>query len=109
MACASLVLDQGLDMGGILDLRPAVVAAGMAGEHLRAIEDAHLGGVGQHREQALHVGVRNGIVVEIKPHVGGLAGLHRYALHGRIGIVRQCQQFWRHCHVIGLVGGDLRP
>ena len=48
-ACGALVLDQGLDMGGILDLRPFVVAAAMTGEHQRAIDDAHLGWIGQHR------------------------------------------------------------
>ena len=51
--------------------------------------------IGQHREQALHLGVRDGIVVEVEAHIGGLAGLHRHALDERIGVVRQCQQFWR--------------
>src|SRR5438132_10641411 len=45
-AGGALVLDQSLDMGGILDLRTLVVAAAMTGEHLRAINDAHLVWIG---------------------------------------------------------------
>ena len=79
-------------MGGILDLRPLVVAAAMADEHLRAIDDAHLVRIGQHGEQALHLGVWDGIVVEVEAHIGCFAGLHRHALDERIGVVRQRQQ-----------------
>ena len=50
----------GAYMGGILDLRPLVVAAAMADEHLHAIDDAHLVRIGEHGEQALHLGVRDG-------------------------------------------------
>ena len=74
-ACGVLVLDQGLDVAGVLDLRPLVVAAAMTSEHLRAIDDAHLVRIGQHREQALHLGVRDGIIVEVEAHIRGLAGL----------------------------------
>jgi hypothetical protein len=38
--------------------------AAMTSEHLRAIDDAHLVRIGQHCEQALHLGVRDGIIVE---------------------------------------------
>jgi hypothetical protein len=82
-------------MGGILDLRHLVVAAAMADEHLRAIDDAHLVRIGQHGEQALHLGVRYGIIVEVEAHIGGLAGLRRHALDERIGVVRQRQQSGR--------------
>jgi hypothetical protein len=80
------VLDQGLDMTGVLDLRTLVVAAAMTGEHLRVIDDAHLVRICQHREQALHLAVRDGIVVKIEAHIGRLAGLHRHALDERIGL-----------------------
>ena len=38
-------------MGGILDLRALVVAAPMTGEHLLAVDDAHLVRIGQHRQR----------------------------------------------------------
>jgi len=44
----------------------------MADEHLPAIDDANLVGIGQHGEQALHLGVRDGIIVEVEAHMGVL-------------------------------------
>jgi hypothetical protein len=73
----------------------AVAEGGRSGEvrqlgiyDLRAIDDAHLVRIGQHREQALHLGVRDGIIIEVEAHIRGLAGLHRHALDERIGVVR---------------------
>ena len=79
-------------MGGILDLGALVVAAAMAGENLGAVDDAHLVRVGQHGEQALHLGVGDRVVVEIEAHIGRLADLDGDALEQRIGIVWQRQQ-----------------
>ena len=44
----ALLLDQGLDMGGILDPIALVVAAPMAGQHLLSIDDAHPVGISQY-------------------------------------------------------------
>ena len=39
--------------------------------------------------------MRDGIIIEVEAHIGGLAGLHRHAFDERIGVVRQHQQLWR--------------
>ena len=72
--------------------RPCRSCARWQASTLCAIDDAHLVRIGQHREQAPHLGVRDGIVVEVEADIGGLAGLHRHALDERIGVVRQRQQ-----------------
>ena len=71
---------------------PRVVAAAMAGEHLRAIDDAHLVRVGEHRQHPPHMGVRHGVVVQVEADIGRLADLDRDALEQRRGIVGQRQQ-----------------
>ena len=60
------LFDQRLDVAGKLDLRVAVVAARMAGQHRAAVNDAHLMRVGEHRQHAVHVRMGYGIVVEIE-------------------------------------------
>lgn len=74
-AAGALVLPQGVDVGGLFDLRAAVEAARMAGDQRVAIEHANLAQAGVHRERAAHVGVRDGVVVAIEADVGGLADL----------------------------------
>ena len=91
-ARGALVRDEGLQMGGILDLGSLVVTAAMAGEDLGAVDDAHLIGIGEHGEQALHLGMGDRVIVEIEADIGCLAGLDGDALQQRIGIVRQSQQ-----------------
>jgi len=59
----ALLLDQRLDVAGKLDLRVAVVAARMAGDHRAAVNDAHLMGVGEHRQHATNVRMGYGIIV----------------------------------------------
>ena len=78
-----------------LDLRAAVVAARMAGEHLRAIDDAHLVRVGEHRQRAANVRVRDGVVVQVEADIRRLADLDRDALEQRRRIVGQRQQMRR--------------
>lgn len=77
MAGPSLMIDQGLDVCGILDLRAPVITASVAGEHLRRIGDAYLLRVSEHREPLPNVGVGDGIVIQIEAHVGRLADLAR--------------------------------
>ncbi len=72
----ALVVDQRLEVGGILDLRPLVVAAPMAGEQLGAIDDADFVRVGEHRQHAPDVVVRHGVVVQVEADIGRL-GLWR--------------------------------
>ena len=69
------VRDQRLEVGLLLDLRTLVVAAAMTGEHLCTVGDAHLVGVGKHRQRAAHMRVRDGIIVQIEPDVRYLAGV----------------------------------
>jgi hypothetical protein len=50
-----LAFDQGLDMGGVLDALPTVVATRVRGQHRLAIENAYLERVGDHGQGALHL------------------------------------------------------
>ena len=45
-------LDQRLDVGGLFDLRALVVTARVRREHRRAVDDAHLMWIGEHRQNA---------------------------------------------------------
>ena len=42
LAGGTLAVDQGLDMGGVLDLRALVVAAAVAGQDVRAVDDTQV-------------------------------------------------------------------
>lgn len=59
LTCAALVIDQGLHMHPLLDLRPAVPATRVVCQHSGPVELPHPVGVGQHGERAPHVGVGN--------------------------------------------------
>src|SRR5215472_4304300 len=92
LAGGPLVVDQPLDVGGIFDLRPLVVAAPMAGEDVCAVGDAHLMRIGEHGQNAPDMGVRNRIIVEVEADIGRLADRHRDALQQRRRVARQSQQ-----------------
>ncbi|MCY0852440.1 hypothetical protein OMK73_00065 [Cupriavidus sp. D39] len=51
--------NEGVNVGGNLDLRAAIVTAPMGGEQIGTIENAYLPGIGPYRECALHMGVRD--------------------------------------------------
>jgi len=53
----ALLLDQSLEMRGILDLLSLAVAPLMAGQHLLPVDDADTVGLGQHRQLSPHMGV----------------------------------------------------
>ena len=95
LAGGVLLLDQGLDMGGILDLGALVVTASMTGEDVRAVDNAHLVEIGEHRERAPHMGVRDGIIVQIEADIRCLAGGDGHPLKQRVGVVRQLHQKMR--------------
>jgi hypothetical protein len=92
LVSGTFVVDQPLDVGGIFDLCPLVVAAPMAGEHFRTVNDAHLSRIGEHRQHAPDMSVRHRIVVQVKAHIRCLAHRHRDMLEQRRGIVGQCEQ-----------------
>jgi hypothetical protein len=48
----------------------------MLGNHREAVEDAHAVRRRAHGQSALHVGVRNAIIVKVKARIGCLANLH---------------------------------
>jgi hypothetical protein len=60
---SAFVSDESLDMGGIFDLRAAVEAARVGGDHGLTIEDAHGVDASQHGQGAVHVHVRDGVIV----------------------------------------------
>ena len=92
-AAGALVIDQRLDMSRILDLRAAIEAARHASAMTSAaIQDAHGLERGEELERAAHVGVGDGVVVQVEAHVGGLAGAHRQALLAGKGLRRQGEQ-----------------
>ena len=67
-----LLLEQRLDVGGVLDPLVAVVAAAVPGDLARGVEDAHRGLGGAKRERTAHRGRRNRVVVEVEADVDGL-------------------------------------
>ena len=68
----ALVIDQVLDMRGILDLLAAIVAARVGGDDGIGVEDAHGIEGGTDLEAAPHVGVRDRVVVPVEADVGCL-------------------------------------
>ena len=64
-----LVIDQRLDVGGLFDLRALVVTARVTREHRRAVDDAHLMGIGEHRQNAPDMRVRDRIIVQIEADI----------------------------------------
>ena len=83
---------QRLDVAGLLDLRAAIVAPRVGGDERAAIQDAHGLDGGEHLEGTAHVGVGDGVVVEVKAHVGGLVGVHDDPLGSREGLIGQGEQ-----------------
>ena len=63
-------------MGRVFNLGAAIEAAIVRGKELVAIDNTHGMFVCEHREGAAHMAVRNGVVVQVKAHVGSLADLH---------------------------------
>ena len=67
----ALALDQGLDVRGILDLLTAAVAASVASDLLRAIEQSDLRFAGDPGEPTADVFVGDRVVVAVEADVGG--------------------------------------
>src|SRR6202162_2746638 len=94
LAGGMFLLDQGLDMGGVLDLGALVVTASMTGEDVLAIDNAYLMGIGEHGERAPHVGVGDGIIIQIETDIWRLAGGDGHPLEQWVGVIRN---FSRSC------------
>src|SRR3984885_15034006 len=92
MAGGMFLLDQVLNMGGVLDLGALVVTASMTGEDVLAVDNAPLVGIGEHGEWAPHVGVGDGIIIQIETDIRRLAGGDGHPLEQRVGVVRQLQK-----------------
>ena len=88
----ALVVDQRLDVGGVLDLRALVVAAPMAGEHRRRRRRCvpHAGRRAPSGRAGRGMGDR--IIVQIEADIGRLADRDRDMLEQRRRVVRQRQQ-----------------
>ncbi len=91
-ACLTLVRNECLDMGRLLDLLALVVAARMAGDDFLALDDAQPVGIGQHGQGAPHMRMRHCVIVLVEPDIGCLAGLDGHLLEDGIGIVGLLQQ-----------------
>jgi hypothetical protein len=57
-----------------------------------AVDNAHLVEIGEHCQRAPHVGVGDGIIVQIETDIRRLAGGDGHPLEQWIGVVRQLQQ-----------------
>lgn len=75
LAGASLLVDQSLEMMGVLDLLAAVPAARVGGDYVVALDDAHFVEVGKHHKRPSDSVVGDGVVVEVKADVRCLADL----------------------------------
>jgi hypothetical protein len=62
-AAGALVIDQGLDVGGLFDLLTPIEAARMDGEHRGTVDDPHGVDAGEDFEDAAHVGVRDRVII----------------------------------------------
>ena len=80
------------DVLGDLDAVTLVEAARMAGDDVRAVENAHLIQRRDHDEGAAHMGVRHAVIVQIEPGVGGLADGDLDPVVGREGIAGQREE-----------------
>ena len=94
-----------VEMRGVFDGLPRVVAALMAGELGLAVQDPDGGRAGYERQGAAHVRVGNRVVVSIKADIGRLAGAHR-AQH--VGLKRMHRQGKQSGLFLGQHVGD-RP
>src|SRR6202163_2270724 len=95
LAGGMFLLDQSLDMGSVLDLGALIVTASMTGEDVLTVDNAHLVGIGEHGERAPHVGVGDGIIIQIETDIRRLAGGDGHPLEQRVGVVRQLHQKMR--------------
>jgi MoxR-like ATPase len=68
------------------------------------VDNAHLVGIGEHGERAPHVGVGDGIIIQIETDIRRLAGGDGHPLEQRVGVVRQLQQKGRLGRPILLTG-----
>jgi len=89
LAGLALLIDEGVDMGWLFDLRALVVTARAASKDLGAIEDAHLLGRGHDADGAPHMGVRQGVIVEVEAGVWRLADIDGDRRGAGEGNVRQ--------------------
>ena len=86
--------DDGGQMRGVVNPLMTVVAACVARDLRRAVEQAQRLRRGDERERAAHVVRRNRVVVLIKAHVDGFVGTNRLHQLGVKGMLRQRQQTW---------------
>lgn len=86
------MLDEGLQVGRILDLGTAREASGVTGDHCGAIQHAHFGDARQHQERAAHVRMWDRVVVQIEAYVGRLVRTDRDPLVCGEGLDRKAQQ-----------------
>jgi hypothetical protein len=75
LASAPLLVDESLEMLGLLELLGSVPAANVCRDDVVAIGDAHLVEIGVDDEGALGAVVGDGVVVEVEPDVRCLADL----------------------------------
>ena len=85
------LLDQALDMGGILDLRSAVAAL-VAEQAPFTVDDAHLVWIGENGQGAPDAVVGNRVIVQVEGHRRRLADRDCDALKQRCQVVGQRQQ-----------------
>lgn len=91
-AAGALCLTRARIWASIFDLLALVVAARLTGQDLSGVGDADCAGIGEHRQPSPHMGVRNGVVVEVEADIGRFARLDRDLLDQEIWTIRQRQQ-----------------
>jgi len=90
-----LLYNQCRDVRGVLDLGTLIERAAMASEDVLAIEHAHLVEIGKQREHPAHVGMRDGIIVEVEADVRRFGRDDHFALIDGIGVLGQGEEVWR--------------
>ena len=73
-------------MGGTLNLSTLVVTPPMTGEDLLVVDNAHLVEISEHGELAPHVGMGDGIIIQIETDIRRLAGGDGHPLPQLVGV-----------------------
>jgi len=64
-------------MGGTLNLSTLVVTPSMTGENVPVVDNAHLVEISEHGELASHVGMGDGIIIQIETDIRPTASYRR--------------------------------
>lgn len=81
-----MFFNQGLDIGGTSNLSTLVVIPSTTVDGVLVVDNARLVEISEHGELALHVGVGDGIIIQIETDIRCLAGGDGHPLVRLVGV-----------------------